>query len=177
MGTPGYLPYTNPGMPIVPPPPRLHWGWVLVLSLLTRGLFGEIWLVVQANWIRRVTGRSEARTWAILNIGAIPLLVLVASVFGTLLSSQGVALTGNQRSWPALQAFGGLSILAVHVTTVFKMRAELENAPVGIPLGGVMTFFFGPFYFQYFLRDWVPLEHGAATPYAQYTYASVPPQA
>lgn len=177
MEAPAYLPYQQPGTPLIPMPPRLHWGWVLALSLLTRGFFGEIWLVVQANWIRRMTGRSEARTWAILNLCAIPLLVLVAIVFGVMLGYQGFALSGDQRPWRALQALVGLSIFAVHVITVFKMRAELEGSPIGIPLGGVMTFFFGALYFQYFLRDWVPMDVSAAMPYPQYTYPSVPPQA
>ena len=176
METSGYMPYATSSTPMVPPP-RLHWGWVFALSILTRGLFGEIWLVVQANWIRRVTGRSEARTWAILNLCAIPLLVLLAAALGIALGYQGVALAGDQRPWRALEAFVGLSVFAIHVITVFKMRAELESAPIDIPLGSVMTFFFGALYFQYFLRDWMPLDGSAAAPYPQYPYPNVPPPA
>jgi hypothetical protein len=29
-----------------PAPPRLHWGIVLVLSFITLGIFGRVWLLV-----------------------------------------------------------------------------------------------------------------------------------
>ena len=177
MGSWAYMPYGNPGAPIVPPPPRMHWGWVFALSILTRGLFSEIWLVVQANWIRRVTGRSEARTWAILNLCAIPALVVAGILVGVVLGSQGFALAGQQRPWLAIEGVVGITVFVLHIVTVFKMRAELESTPIAIPLGPVMTFLFGGLYFQYFLRDWIPMDYSMATPHLQYTYPSEPPLA
>ena len=40
----------------VPNPPRLHWGWVCLLSFITLGLFGMAWLIVQSCWLRKVRG-------------------------------------------------------------------------------------------------------------------------
>src|SRR5215831_7101679 len=36
-------------------PPNFHWVGVLVLAIITRGFFSDIWLIVQANWLRKVT--------------------------------------------------------------------------------------------------------------------------
>ena len=178
MGTPGYEPYTTPGMPaMVPMPRRLHWGWVLALSILTRSFFGDIWLVVQSNWIERVTGRSEARKWAIINLCAIPLLFVGALAFGLTAGAQGFALANDRQPLLALQAVVGIIILALHVITVLKVRTALEEEPIGIPLGVVMTLFFGPVYFQYFLRDWMPISYSTSMPYPQHPYPTVPPPA
>jgi len=49
---------------------------------------------------------------------------------------------------------GVVMAIALWVATVFTLRSELSQAPIDIPLGGVMTFFFGPIYFQYFLHDY-----------------------
>ena len=42
----------------VPLPPKLHWGWVLLLTIVTAGLFYVIWSFVQAVWVR-VNPKSE----------------------------------------------------------------------------------------------------------------------
>jgi hypothetical protein len=139
---------------IVPQPPRLHWGWVLALSVLTRSLFGEIWLVVQANWVRRITGNSEPLTWAIVNVCVLPFVLFSAVALGIV-----IAIAGNHSIPQAIQSLfagiAGLGTFVLYVIANFKMRSALEAAPIGIPLGGVMTFFFGPIYFQYFLHDYV----------------------
>jgi len=51
-------------------------------------------------------------------------------------------------------AVGVLGIVVLWIATVFTLRAELSESPIDIPLGGVMTFLFGPIYFQYFLHDY-----------------------
>ena len=42
-------PSAPPVVRAVPDPPRLHWGWVLVLSLVTFGVFGTAWLIVASE--------------------------------------------------------------------------------------------------------------------------------
>src|SRR6267378_836963 len=49
-----------------PAPPSLHWGVVLLLGILTCGLFGWVWAIVQANWMRKVQPASKALVlWSI----------------------------------------------------------------------------------------------------------------
>ena len=44
--------------------------------------------------------------------------------------------------------------LLLYVATAFTMRSELQGSTIGMSLGAVMTFLFGPIYFQYHLRDY-----------------------
>ena len=54
-------------MTVVPTPPRMHWAVLIILCALTGGLFGAIWLIVQANWTRQMRGRGVALSFAITN--------------------------------------------------------------------------------------------------------------
>lgn len=178
METSAYTPSPYPGMPItMPTPPRLHWGWVLLLTLLTRGFFGDIWLLVQAIWIRKVAGRNDLQRWAIVNVCKIPVGILIGAATGAASAHAGLTLNQSRGAIGLTAGMYGLVVAVIYLVTIFRMRTALEEPPIGIPLGGVMTFFFGTLYFQYFLRDWVPMTYGTAAPYAQYTYPSVPPQA
>jgi len=62
--------YAYPSAPPVfrgfPAPPRLHWGIVFGLSVITLGIFGMIWMVVQANWVRKVTKNSKPLIWSLV---------------------------------------------------------------------------------------------------------------
>lgn len=177
MGTPGYFPYADPAAPVVPPPPRLHWAWVLVLSALTRSLFGAVWLLVQAVWVRKATGRTAPQAWATAHLCSFPLIFLGGLLAGAASARSGMDADSFRYLLLGLQVVCGLAIAVLYLVTVYKVRAALEEPPVGIPLGGAMTFFFGAVYFQYFLRDWAPTSYSMASPYPQYTYPNVPPQA
>jgi hypothetical protein len=50
-------------------------------------------------------------------------------------------------------AQGGVAVL--YLATIFIMRNEMEDEPIGLVTGGAMTFFFGPYYFQYWVQDYV----------------------
>src|SRR4051795_12596976 len=64
----GNVPVTAPstfGNPVIIPtdlplPPNLHWAIVLVLSIVTVGIFWLIWLFVQAAWVKKVRAESRA---------------------------------------------------------------------------------------------------------------------
>ena len=130
----------------MPKPVRMHWGWLLVLELITRGLFGPVWLIVQANWVRRVNGKSRAFVLAIVSLCAIPGVILLGGIEG--LVGATAAQTG------IIVAFGSVIYAGLYLWAVFQLRNELESEPMGIPLGGVMTFFFSVIYFQYHLYDY-----------------------
>lgn len=172
-----YLPFTNASGPATPPPPRLQWGWVLLLSGLTRSLFADIWLLVQANWACNVTGRTDLRLWAIANVCKVPAGLLLGVVAGAGLADGTQTPEQTRLALRLVTVCFGLAAGLVYLVTVYKMRAALEGRPIDVPLGGVMTFFFGTVYFQYFLRDWQPDRYGTGMFYPQYTYPNVPPQA
>jgi hypothetical protein len=131
-----------------PSPPRLHWGWVLALNILTRGFFGFVWLIVQANWVRKVRGESIAFALAIVHLLFYPGLFAMAFIAGMMGATKGSPLV------TAMIVVGVVTAIALWVATVFRLRSELSQDPIDIPLGGVMTFLFGPIYFQYFLHDY-----------------------
>jgi heme/copper-type cytochrome/quinol oxidase subunit 1 len=152
-------------------PPRLHWTVVLTLSILTRLLFGEVWLVVQANWIKQVTGRRRALRWSVVNL----CLVLLFLVLFGFIPQLMIGYLGMPRRHVRAQTYlhmlsecfemlffsgwiGYLLAAAISIATAFIVRAELQTNPIGLNLSGLKTFFFGPVYFQYFLDDLPKLE-------------------
>ena len=125
---------------LYPSPPSLHWGIVLLLTIVTCGLFSWVWAIVEANWVRKVQPESKGM---ILWSFAI-LLSLIAGVLSAVPdnSSKGVAV---------LARLGGIILW---IAGSFSMKNSIEEhyntaEPIGLDLNGVMTFFFNIFYFQY----------------------------
>ena len=58
---------TPPPMPTAdfqgPLPPRLHWGILLVLVVLSGGILALIWMFVQARYVKKIDPSSPARWW------------------------------------------------------------------------------------------------------------------
>ncbi|MDR3736352.1 MAG: hypothetical protein P4L10_12545 [Acidobacteriaceae bacterium] len=135
---------------VIPAPPRLHWVWVLVLSACTLGFFGNIWLIVQSYWSDKVhEGNSKALMFSVLNLSFF--VIYQAAEF----AMKHLGLSGMFLAIVALVcAFGAFIQVILYFTTVFVLRSELQKEPLGLSLGGVMTFLFGTLYFQYFLHDY-----------------------
>jgi len=144
-------PSAPPVVRAVPRPPRLHWGWVLALQIVTRGFFELAWLIVQANWVRKVRGRSRALPFSIALACLLPLMLFYVLFMGVLMRLIG---TEFQNGVAIAVGLWVISFVVLRLVTVFTLRSELEEEPIAIPLGGAMTFFFGTIYFQYHLRDW-----------------------
>jgi hypothetical protein len=140
-------PVAVPPAPLLKPPPAFHWGWVLLLSILTLGLFYVVWAFVQAVWVKRIDRSSNA-----LKLLAI---YLVLTIIGEWLADS----SGSKDAPQVL--VGALLSLAGAVTSIFaffSMRRSLLARygdggvePAGLQLGRVMTFFFNVLYFQYHL--------------------------
>lgn len=135
-----------PGVPAYPDPPNLHWALVLVIAIFTCGLFLVVWEFVQAAWMRKVNARSNA---IFFYIG-----YTVVSYGGAFARFGLMAASGfhNQMMGLAIPVWL-LSWLLVELA-FFDMRRSMEEhfngpEPIGLSLSPVMTFFFGPFYFQY----------------------------
>lgn len=137
----------------VPAPPRLHWGWVLVLSVVTLGVFGMVWMVVVGWWIKKATNQAAAFWWSLVYMLVVPLgLVLgVAGAVMTRIAGNTLAVVDFRTISTALIR---LASFLLYLVAAFGTKSLLEVPPIDIPLSGVMTFLFAPIYFQYHLHDY-----------------------
>ena len=129
-----------------PPPPSLHWGIVLLLGVLTCGIFGWVWAFVQAAWVKKVQPESKALIYYGIAIGLLVLMFVAAFTAG----ASGRAGEINNPIFLLLRVGGGIMWLV----SAFSMRSSIEDhfnaaEPIGLSLNGVMTFFFSIYYFQY----------------------------
>jgi hypothetical protein len=143
--------YPAPSGVLYPDPPNLHWGLVLLFAILTCGLFAFIWDFVQVLWMKRVEPQSKAFMYFII------LVVLWLLNLGSTIGRTTIMLHGGIPRTSALSICISLAVLALIIVYRFTMRASLEEhfngpEPIGLRLGGVMTFFFGGLYFQYHLN-------------------------
>jgi hypothetical protein len=151
----GNIPVPVPGMsapgPVVPAispyptPPSLHWAIVLLLGLITCGIFNWVWVLVQSSWMKKVAPASKAFVYYGIAVGLI-LLSLVLS-----LSRQVV----NPTTY-TLQPLFNLAGAVMWIIASFSMKNSIEEhfstadpVPSAMGLNGVMTFFFNVYYFQY----------------------------
>jgi len=129
-----------------PDPPNLHWGLVLLFTIISFGLFTIAWEIVQAAWLKKIAPRSQAIYYYLVCAGALGLMFI----------SSFVAARD-----PSKAGYTGLIQLIYYVISLvarFSFRNSLEEhfngpEPMGLQLSGVMTFFFGSIYFQYHIND------------------------
>jgi GYF domain 2 len=131
---------------IYPDPPNLHWGLVLLFSILSCGLFSAVWNLVQAAWMKKVAPQSTALYYYIAS-----LCVLAATFF------IGVEAAYTHSSSSTVGAVNLVYYILLLIGR-FSLRNSLEQhynsvEPMGLSLSGVMTFFFGDIYFQYHFND------------------------
>jgi hypothetical protein len=138
--------YAAPAVSQYPPPPSLHWGILILLGVLTCGIFGWVWAFIQAAWVKKVQPESKALLYYGIAVGLFVLMFGGAFMAGM----QGQAGAGRE---PVLLLFrlGGAIMWLV---AAFNMRSSIEDhfnsaEPIGLSLNGVMTFFFSIYYFQY----------------------------
>jgi hypothetical protein len=138
--------YAAPAVSQYPPPPSLHWGILILLGVLTCGIFGWVWAFIQAAWVKKVQPESKALLYYGIAVGLFVLMFGGAFMAGV----QGQAGAGRE---PVLLLFrlGGAIMWLV---AAFNMRSSIEDhfnsaEPIGLSLNGVMTFFFSIYYFQY----------------------------
>jgi hypothetical protein len=142
--------YAAPAASPYPPPPNLHWALVLLLTVVTCGLFAPIWLLVEALWIRKVKPEAKSFTYLVITMG------IFAAIIGLIIMQVGEAgATGHRdASLGGIAALLNLGYIVMRLVTVFSMRSDIEDhfntaEPIGLSLSGVMTFFFAVYYFQY----------------------------
>jgi hypothetical protein len=124
-------------------PPNLHWAVVLLLSIVTCGIFNIIWLFVQGAWVRKVRPDNRAIFYFIGYFGA--------AFSAGFMSAQSSHVAGLG----ALLNIGGLVLF---LCGVFSIRGAMDDyftheENIGMQLSGVMTFFFNALYFQYHFNE------------------------
>ena len=117
--------------------PRSYWSLVSNLAL-------DAWAIYLCLWIRRLEPEAMSIYWCAA-------YVAMQVAFNV----PGAPVTAN--SGMSIFAIAmGLICAAMWIATIYLIRAELhyhfnQREPVGLYLGGVMTFFFSFLYFQYHL--------------------------
>jgi hypothetical protein len=128
-----------------PLPPGMQWPIVLLIAIVTCGIFSMVWMFIEANFVKKIRPASNALMFYAIGVGGI---------FGAY-----ALIFARQMMLAQLLNIGCLvAIVLGH----FQMKAALEDyyntvEPVNLRLSGVMVFFFNVFYFQYHfsrIRDW-----------------------
>ena len=138
-GTPAYA---SSGQAFVPP--DLHWALVLVIGIVTCGIFFWVWFIIEAAFVKKIRPQSTALLIAIV--------ALVCSVGGSYLRF-AFLMSSHLGLGPVGSGIGLLTIVLVEVAA-FSMKSDLEQyynsvEPINLRLNGVMVFFFAVFYFQH----------------------------
>jgi hypothetical protein len=128
-----------------PAPPSLPWGVLLLLSMLSVGLFQLIWDLALARWMRELQPQSRA----IYYYGAVVVLLLV--VFAGVAGGRINATDATAMRWFAV------AMMVLWLTGRFSMMRSLEDyfdqtRAMGLSLSEGMTLVFGSLYFQYHLN-------------------------
>jgi hypothetical protein len=116
---------------LLPTPPSLHWGIVLLLTVVTLGIFGWVWAFFQAIWVKRLTG-----TWRPLIWLSVPFSL---TVFATIMTPD-VAVPSS---------LGWLFVLGVFSMKRHVVKHYNTVEPIDFKLGGWKTFFGSICYLQY----------------------------
>lgn len=122
----------------IPPAPKLHWAWVLVLSWTTCGLFAFVWCFVQAAWVKKFDPDSTPT-------------VLLCVYIAVSLGSNIVIFTENE-TLIALSGLMSIAGIVCYLVAYFKLKGSVE-AYFNRPLSGPMTFFFNIIYLQYHFNE------------------------
>jgi hypothetical protein len=113
-------------------PPSLPWPVVLILSLVTLGVFEDAWLLWQSRWATKVDPRSRATIFAAGGL----LLFVLGGVLTELSAFKQLA------GWVEI---GGLVLSQI---ANFSVKGTIEKH-YKLALSGLMTIFFTSIYFQY----------------------------
>jgi hypothetical protein len=126
-----------------PDPPSMNWVLVLVLTLVTCGIFFWVWMFIQAAYASKIDRASKSMLFY-----AIGLPCVLIGTFVRTMDSSGLAALG-----PLINLAGVILVILGHFKLKGSLEAHFNSAePVNLRLSAVMTFFFSCIYFQYHLN-------------------------
>jgi len=125
----------------------MHWFLVIVLTVITFGLFILFWAFRQASFVKKIDPASKAASLLALTV-----LGVVAQV-GLVYASVGASANVMQQISTAVLILS-IALFVVEMVLIFGMRKSMVTyynsvEPIGLQLSGIMTFFFNILYFQY----------------------------
>jgi GYF domain 2 len=128
-----------------PIPVDFHWALVLLLLVVTCGIFGWVWIFVEAVYVKKIKPESKAVVLAIV--------ACAVAFLGGFVNGFTKAMNGEPNPIGGLFSLAGIVLVII---LLFQMKSDLEDyyntvEPINLQLSGVMTFFFGIFYFQHHL--------------------------
>lgn len=143
MATP---PAVTPGYSTAPLPPNLHWALVLLLGMVTCGLFSWYWAFRQASWVKRLVPRCNA-----ILMYALYLILLALAVAVSMGQMMGGSPSGGAMALSWLLQLGAVVCFWIGAFNIRSCMLEYYNQvePIGLRLSPIMTFFFTILYFQY----------------------------
>jgi hypothetical protein len=123
-------------------PPNMHWAVLLLLSIVTCGLFGLVWYCIQAAWVRKVRPSNFA-------------LFLIIAHIGLSFAGGAIEVFESAKYMGPLFRITGI---VLYVWAAFSMKSAMEDyfnreENTGMTLSGIMTFFFSYIYFQYHFNE------------------------
>lgn len=135
-----------------PDPPGLSWIVVLLLAVVSCGVFTLVWNIVISVWLRKVKPDAKA---------------LIFYVAGLVVA--GIAfffkLTGVEADMEfLLTPLFRLTECALLIIGAYYFKSDFEEhytkvTGVSFSMNPVMTFFFGSLYFQYHINDFLRLKY------------------
>lgn len=143
----GPMPATGPSR-LHPDPPDFPWWAVLLLAMITGGVFIVVWDIVQAAWVRRVQPASQA----------LALYVGVAVVFLLRLPASWEAIDFNLFDGPPVGPHHGFILFLVWLGLFIASRTAIRRdllqhfngpEPIGLRLNAFLVYLFGGLYIQY----------------------------
>jgi hypothetical protein len=119
-------------------PLAIPWWVILLLFILTLGLFPMVLFFIQAGFAHTLDRRKGPAA-----LGFLSLVLFIASIILAFY-------------FPAFSRPISLAAAILYMTGIFMLRQSLLSyyskvEPIGLELSGVMTFLFGPLYLQYHL--------------------------
>jgi hypothetical protein len=129
-----------------PVPFDFHWALVLLIGIVTCGIFFWVWFLVEAAFVRKIRPQSNGLIFAIA--------ALVCSVAGQIFRFSAVFGPYHFYRWSPFGSLLGLGTLILIEVAAFSMKSDLEQhynsvEPINLRLNGAMVFFFAVFYFQH----------------------------
>jgi hypothetical protein len=125
-------------------PPAMNWALLLIVDIVTIGVFAVFWSFVQARYAGKAAG-SRAVRWYLASLVLLAPIIVLKNVYETATVGKWLGLT-----------YGLLSIACElsHLVGTFSIKHALERCysvtgDSGRQLGGMKTLFFGQIYLQY----------------------------
>ena len=128
------------------PPPSLHWGWVLLFSILTLGIFAIVWPFIQASWVRKIDPGSSASLMLWLSLGCIVVSFFLIPAWTP--AGDASPLTTNERLGWLLQLFSVVLFYGAFFAMSASIRQHMAIYRLPVRIGGITLFFFNTLYLQ-----------------------------